>query len=224
MGAKHLWTMEYPTKDEWTSRAVYKAMVTGPRQYVADHQQDRDIYVQPFRYAYNIQGHPSTYVVPSRLVRSRLPPGTTKFGSPTALLTDIEANQSMHVSRTSLCNWQSTKRQGASKVVRTAKHRTGATMIETFPMHHCRSQLDNVSTPINEPLLPVMQNNWRLRRKKSEALGLGSFEIVLVSPNLLTVDKDRIQNSLWINWALMSLEPKSGKFHDKQVLATTLMN
>lgn len=69
LGVKHLTTTAYHPQPDGQAERFNKTVITRPRHYVAEHQHNWDTLVKPLTYAYNTQGHESTYVTPYSLVR-----------------------------------------------------------------------------------------------------------------------------------------------------------
>lgn len=62
-----------------------ETIVTRLRYYVATHQRDCDLFVQPLTYVYDTQVYRSTNTTPFSLVLTRHPPGPTTFDNPSVL-------------------------------------------------------------------------------------------------------------------------------------------
>lgn len=75
LGVKHLTMTAYHPRTNAQSERFNRTIITRLRHFIAEHQRNWDIYVQPLTYAYNNQVHRCTNTSPYSLFLSRHPPG-----------------------------------------------------------------------------------------------------------------------------------------------------
>lgn len=74
LGTKVLTTTAYHPQTNGRTERYSRTSITHLQHYVAEHQKDRDLFVQPLTYATNTQAHRSTKTWPYSLILSRQPP------------------------------------------------------------------------------------------------------------------------------------------------------
>lgn len=77
LGLKHLTMTAYHLQTNGQVKRFNQTIAGRLRQYVAEHQTDWDLYVQPLTYAHNAQVHKSTCTTPFSLTLSQQPAGPT---------------------------------------------------------------------------------------------------------------------------------------------------
>lgn len=93
--AIHITWLKTPEKDsvsaskDCTTLMVWKTFVVRLPEYVADHQSNWDVYVQPLTYAHRTQVHVHKEVSPISFKLWRHPSGAAAFTCPSAATSDI---------------------------------------------------------------------------------------------------------------------------------------
>ena len=89
LGVRHFTTTAYHPQTNGQAERFNRTIVQRLRHYVAEHQTDWDLYIQPLTYAYNMQVHRTTGTTPFDLILSRHPPNIISGDVSTAVPDDL---------------------------------------------------------------------------------------------------------------------------------------
>lgn len=179
-----------------------KTAIACLRHYIASHQCDWDIFVQPFTYAYNKQAYLSTDTTPFSIVHIKHPPRQVTFDNLLALAIDANQRTDRQVLRTQLLphiKALQTRVKRCFKLVQERYKQDYDTKVCSTSMFKSGRMVYIDKLPLNFSSAGSAERLATTSYNKFIPKVMRPFPIVNVQPNTLTIDKQVIYYTVSID-------------------------